>query len=1371
MLDHDGMAGVPHTGLVEAWHPAFSNPSGKVEALVESSNTSSQSTVQRKIGSFQEFVPFDSMVGDWAPNKFPVKEVQKIAILDMRLLNTDRNDANILLQWRESEDGSRRVPYLIPIDHGYCMPDTLEVAWCDWVWSEWPQIKEPIDPALKDYISKLDIERDIRLLRSQLSVREECLQNIRVTGTVLKAGVAAGLTLYDIASILCRQDLDTPSPVESLVDRVNRISQNFNSGFSVSPTNLDVEAVNGLSPKILEEEESSNGNENVKETMDIDPEACDDTKEKMVQEHTPQRYFSDGSISHPSTGSSTEAHKDLFLPPTPSRKPLNGSLKVKIDTLDPAQSVPLPPSPTYSQDSVDGSRQEDLSDTMKERKDSDDMNICSIVDKHTTVDEALRKLPENSPLKLERPTRMALAAASAKAAARAAAAVPGRQGARVDVREFVKVSRLVDASDKLHSKTGLVLCIATAMSTDAHLLRPLKHLEEETHTTEDKVIDNPSSHLARYTSCNSEGNNNLPAASGNSCPLVRPAGAVTAVSAACVWGGRLTTVVVTPQGRDVVFLTESETDNALGQAVAAVLSAAATAPLSVLEATSLGLGKAATSSSNKSDSGSTKLSSLYGEDDSASQGSPYHETQYTARPLMRCLLASIREATGQSYIRPESHFYSYLSGANEMVGSSASEEDLQKGEADNDGHSIGSGGFGVPDKSPKLNGTKVPIASAQSAPLNPAKADLRDVPGLELEPTGFNDDFASGLKRSEGETEDNCALKPQTVRRQVRRSRFRKSDRQRSFSFHGDSPVEEERDRREYQDQRPRFPEKPQHNPTRKRSVGKRIEAAAKWVGSDKVTLQRASSYNSRNDMELPESDVPYIAHSTYIGEKSAERNQSSSPRDSRKRRGKATQKRLFRNDAFVPEQLDAAKHPLTGISNEGQSSFTKWHKSVKPQEYSSGMRKVNSVAGESGSRFVGYDGINRAVLARHRSYQADENNPSESNHMWAIPKRNEVEKEPPTALDGKGTGFSVSMVPISGSSLKSASEDGRSAPGKADDPVANLDISPLNVVVTILGPSSARPHPASSTGSLIYAAERMGQRTGQEALYEAGFGEDEVAQSFQHGAGMSMDLGEKASKFVESLRIQNTSGEAAETPNKEREGSVEEEAKFAQLQRSKRPWKPRWKREGYSSPSPEASPPSDNVETNLNKLESNPDKKGDLSDSQSSQEKLGFDRASPGELNPESLPPTAIDRTFNAPRTRSAMKRSTSHVKASHTVLDDILTHDKQHSLPLSDRVKGKMHTGGKGLSRAASYSAMRDKIQDDNALLEPVFGKQSKFFGKDMTSEDGKQVRKSPESKSPGKTNVGAKWNPYFKSCFDKQLQIYLENKARTVFRNASL
>jgi len=73
------------------------------------------------VGSLQAFVKSEGPVENFSSNLFNKDEVHKIGILDLRILNLDRNASNILVQ----KSGSSYK--LIPIDHGLSIPDSLEV--------------------------------------------------------------------------------------------------------------------------------------------------------------------------------------------------------------------------------------------------------------------------------------------------------------------------------------------------------------------------------------------------------------------------------------------------------------------------------------------------------------------------------------------------------------------------------------------------------------------------------------------------------------------------------------------------------------------------------------------------------------------------------------------------------------------------------------------------------------------------------------------------------------------------------------------------------------------------------------------------------------------------------------------------------------------------------------------------------------------------------------------------------------------------------------------------------------------------------------------------------------------------------------------
>eukprot|EP00514_Thraustochytrium_sp_LLF1b_P004152 CAMPEP_0184522198 /NCGR_PEP_ID=MMETSP0198_2-20121128/8149_1 /TAXON_ID=1112570 /ORGANISM="Thraustochytrium sp., Strain LLF1b" /LENGTH=846 /DNA_ID=CAMNT_0026912999 /DNA_START=954 /DNA_END=3494 /DNA_ORIENTATION=+ len=263
ITDTGGFSGVPETIMVEIAHPEF--------------HYKDKATCFAKTGSLQRFVDGD-LASDFSPHLFSVDEVHKIGVLDLRLLNSDRNDANLLVsrmpklsrahaardmeteafgstkslgqspdnQWLSSDENAPesanapRCPFtrfarkqrsysasapsdfdyfLTPIDHGYCLPDRLRICWYDLCWLDWPQTRQPFSEKTKAWIRNYDIDANVNKLRRELNIREPCLHLIKISGLLLKKGVEAGLCLHDIASILVRQDTDTPSILEKQIAR------------------------------------------------------------------------------------------------------------------------------------------------------------------------------------------------------------------------------------------------------------------------------------------------------------------------------------------------------------------------------------------------------------------------------------------------------------------------------------------------------------------------------------------------------------------------------------------------------------------------------------------------------------------------------------------------------------------------------------------------------------------------------------------------------------------------------------------------------------------------------------------------------------------------------------------------------------------------------------------------------------------------------------------------------------------------------------------------------------------------------------------------------------------------------------------------
>jgi len=131
ILDHENFSGVPATDLVVCTHPLFTSPdldssqsSSPASSSAPTSNLASVSSFasttstastspgqllhplqargrQNSQGSFQEYKVHDfdaEDLGSAEIARFPVREVQKICILDIRTFNCDRHGGNILVR-------------------------------------------------------------------------------------------------------------------------------------------------------------------------------------------------------------------------------------------------------------------------------------------------------------------------------------------------------------------------------------------------------------------------------------------------------------------------------------------------------------------------------------------------------------------------------------------------------------------------------------------------------------------------------------------------------------------------------------------------------------------------------------------------------------------------------------------------------------------------------------------------------------------------------------------------------------------------------------------------------------------------------------------------------------------------------------------------------------------------------------------------------------------------------------------------------------------------------------------------------------------------------------------------------------------------
>lgn len=202
LLDHDGFASVPATSLANLCD-------GKKAGGGEG---------EGKLGSLQAFVRADAEAEELGPGTFPTREVHKITQLDIRLANTDRNAGNILVQKRGvlREGGTGVV--LVPIDHGYALPHTLEDVCFEWEF--WPQAKIPYDDETKAYIAGLDVERDAALLRAEgIELSPASERVLRVCTVLLQKAAQRGCCPADIAGMMSRPMPNRASDLEKLASR------------------------------------------------------------------------------------------------------------------------------------------------------------------------------------------------------------------------------------------------------------------------------------------------------------------------------------------------------------------------------------------------------------------------------------------------------------------------------------------------------------------------------------------------------------------------------------------------------------------------------------------------------------------------------------------------------------------------------------------------------------------------------------------------------------------------------------------------------------------------------------------------------------------------------------------------------------------------------------------------------------------------------------------------------------------------------------------------------------------------------------------------------------------------------------------------
>lgn len=254
LLDHDNMATVPPTAMV-----CLKQTSNKKYASVDWHGK------QGKRGSLQMFVPYDADCEEMGVSQFSKHEVHKIALLDIRLANTDRNASNMLARRHVSPGAEGPEWTLVPIDHGYCLPGSLSDIAFDWIY--WPQASEPFDEEMVRYIESLDVEEDLEKLASHgIKLRLECELVFRICNILLQLGVQKGLTAYDLGNIMCRQTMQ-----QSILEKLSHHAlKKLSKGRIQGTGKLQLHEVDSSMEKLYIEEMTRGIREYLQEIFDED---------------------------------------------------------------------------------------------------------------------------------------------------------------------------------------------------------------------------------------------------------------------------------------------------------------------------------------------------------------------------------------------------------------------------------------------------------------------------------------------------------------------------------------------------------------------------------------------------------------------------------------------------------------------------------------------------------------------------------------------------------------------------------------------------------------------------------------------------------------------------------------------------------------------------------------------------------------------------------------------------------------------------------------------------------------------------------------------------------------------------------------------
>lgn len=92
---------------------------------------------------------------------------------------------------------------MIPIDHGLCFPEALEIYEWEVQWMQFDSVKEPLHQKAMDIVVAMDPKAEMDMLQEILKLSLNSLCIFRCVSLLTKTAILDwNLTLYDIGKIL-----------------------------------------------------------------------------------------------------------------------------------------------------------------------------------------------------------------------------------------------------------------------------------------------------------------------------------------------------------------------------------------------------------------------------------------------------------------------------------------------------------------------------------------------------------------------------------------------------------------------------------------------------------------------------------------------------------------------------------------------------------------------------------------------------------------------------------------------------------------------------------------------------------------------------------------------------------------------------------------------------------------------------------------------------------------------------------------------------------------------------------------------------------------------------------------------------------------